>query len=171
MSNRYRGAGVLVACRGPAGYEVLLGRRRIRPFRGYWSIPGGRREARDRTFVEAALRELSEELCGDQPVERFLAEHLPAGFAAPALPEHSHRTPYLSEWHTFLLVLTSKIDPARLSVPNHEFSAADWFPVEKLPDPSHPGVALSAAHFRLRDGTAAEPPCATAVSAVGGSHS
>ena len=41
---------------------ILLGRRNIKPHKGYWSIPGGRAESRDETFLDTAWRETKEEL-------------------------------------------------------------------------------------------------------------
>ena len=143
----YRGAGLLIACKVADGWEVLLGKRKIKPFFGYWSIPGGGRETKDSCFLDTACRETKEEICHDQRLEEYLRPWLAEDFDRSQMPEHTLLTPYLSEWHTFLLALSGRVPPKRFSVPNYEFSAIDWFPVKRLQNPTHPGVALSAHHF------------------------
>lgn len=151
----YRGAGLLIACKVADGWEVLLGKRKIKPFFGYWSIPGGERETTDTCSQDNACRETAEEICHYRRVEEYFRAWLAENFDRRQMPEHSLLTPYLSEWHTFLLVLSDRVPPERFSVPNHEFSTIDWFPVKRLPNPTHPGVALSAHHFGL---TGPRPP-------------
>jgi 8-oxo-dGTP pyrophosphatase MutT (NUDIX family) len=146
----YQGAGVLIVHRSSAGgWEVLLGERRIRPFQGWWSIPGGRKERHDIDFRTAALRETAEELCHHRPVPHFFGDCLPQPFDLFGLAEHVHWTPLRNEWHTFLLPLTARVEPARLSVPNAEFDRAAWWPVTHLPERTHPGVLDSVRYFGL----------------------
>ena len=153
----YRGAGLLIATATEQGWEVLLGKRSIKPFFGYWSIPGGAREKADLCFQDTACRETTEEICHLREVEEYFRAWLAEDFCRSQMPEHRLLTPCLFEWHTFLLVLSERVPPERFSVPNserfsvpnYEFSAIDWFPVKRLPNLTHPGVALSAHHFGL----------------------
>lgn len=149
----YQGAGLLIATRTEKGWEVLLGKRRRTPFRGYWSIPGGKHEMNDSCFQDTACRETAEEICDHKPVEEYFRDCLKDDFDRSQMPAHRHLIPFLSEWHTFLLVLSERVPPGRFSVPNYEFSTIDWFPLKRPPNPTHPGVLLSARgrHFGLSD--------------------
>jgi 8-oxo-dGTP pyrophosphatase MutT (NUDIX family) len=154
MKAIYRGAGLLIVCRRERGVEVLLGKRRISPFFGYWSTPGGRTEGWDRDARETALREAEEELCGllRGSFEQVFGPWLPAGFDRCKLPAQDHRTPYGNPWVTCLLQLDGPVPLETLSVPNDEFSAVGWFPVAALPRPTHACVQPSLRYFGLLDG-------------------
>ena len=54
----YRGSGTVLVCNN----KILLGRRSTKPFKNYWSIPGGGFEkAKDLTDLDTAVRETKEE--------------------------------------------------------------------------------------------------------------
>ena len=72
MKYPYKGAGVALFKKVDGEYQVLLGKRKYRPYAGKWCIPGGKYELKDLTFFTAARRELREEtgldLCYDVKV-------------------------------------------------------------------------------------------------------
>jgi 8-oxo-dGTP diphosphatase len=55
---------------GAGGPELLLIRRGKPPFKGYWALPGGKKEG-DETIEQAALRELLEETGLRLPAKRL----------------------------------------------------------------------------------------------------
>ncbi len=147
----YWGAGLLIVCRRDWGHEVLLGKRAIAPFLGYWSTPGGRCEWPDLNACATALRETEEELCGwfRGSFDRVFGPWLPTNFDRDNLPIQDHCTPYGNPWATCLLQLAGPVPLDALAVPNEEFSAVGWFPVEELPSPVHACVEPSLRHFGL----------------------
>jgi len=54
------GVGAIVVRKGESGLEVLLVRRRFKPFEGKWTFPGGHVEPGE-PILEATVRELVEE--------------------------------------------------------------------------------------------------------------
>jgi 8-oxo-dGTP pyrophosphatase MutT (NUDIX family) len=83
----YHGSGLLFASNGSGSWRVLLFQRAIRPRRGVWSIVGGRCKPGE-TYIQAAVREASEEICGRLPMlERFHGV-LPEGFVLEQAKEH-----------------------------------------------------------------------------------
>lgn len=140
----YRGAGILFYVDTPAGREVLLGRRKINPDFGKWSLFGGRMELFDHdSFTACARREAEEETGHHEIVERALR-----AFTANESEYQSFKLhlPFVFEWVSYAVALQSKPDLSEWpqSTPSfrHEFSEAGWFPVNRLPDKTHSGIHM-----------------------------
>ncbi|MGA7496303.1 MAG: NUDIX hydrolase [Isosphaeraceae bacterium] len=144
----YHGSGLLFASNGSGSWRVLLFQRAIRPRRGVWSIVGGRCKPGE-TYIQAAVRGASEEICGRLPMlERFHGV-LPEGFVIEQAKEHiQYGIPFVFGWRTSLIELTREIPTDHLEL-NWENHAARWFGVRELPRETHFGVLCSLRHFGL----------------------
>lgn len=115
--------------------SLLLVRRAIEPFHGYWDIPGGFCDA-DEHPADAAVREVREETGLTVAITGFLGMWMDryGGDGADAtLNCYFHARPVGSR--------AMRIDPA-------ESSAAAWFAPDALPDavafPDHASLVLTA---------------------------
>ncbi len=156
----YKGAGILFVFSEQKGtYEILLGKRRCRPHRGYWDIPGGGMSRRrdEGGFLNCARRETCEEFMGypecgspDECRKRFekcLKGCIPSSFDVQNPPRTVVKIPFF-EFHTYLFPLTGK--PENFPILNCEFTRDSWCNVEKLPERPekvHPGVRYSLWRF------------------------
>ena len=137
---RYKGAGILFYKREGGILSVSLGKRTVRPQKGYWSIPGGKMEAKDRSsLLDCAIRETREE---------YFLRNINR-FPAVTINEESKCRviiPWFFEYHTYLVNVTGielKFNP------NWEFSKIEWFNVRHLPAKTHLGVRYALLFFKL----------------------
>jgi 8-oxo-dGTP pyrophosphatase MutT (NUDIX family) len=129
-------AGILFACRAEDHWEACLARRAIKHGTGLLTTTGGRVKPGE-TPRDAAFRETKEEWFGGRlapDVEVQLEGFLPAGFRRDWSLHQVHRHADGWEFHTFLVLLARRFDPAVLtldweSVPD----SAAWFPANDLP--------------------------------------
>jgi 8-oxo-dGTP pyrophosphatase MutT (NUDIX family) len=133
IRNPYSGAGILFVSvdKGKLGdgIQVLLG---CRKHSGIWSIPGGGRKTNE-DFWETALRETTEEF-----------GEIPAG----AIRLCSVAFPFSKigyDWRTFVVRLDESMGGVNFPDSSardfrHEFQKADWFPIFRLPERTHPLV-------------------------------
>jgi len=127
---KYQGAGCLFyRNNGNLKIEVFLGLRKYRPFKNYWSIPGGEsNRSSDGKYIESqwqtALRETQEEtgLKLESSLENIKTKHL--------------YIPYLFSYRTFIIPLQGNPEIFR----SHEFTETGWFDIDHLPRPLHIGV-------------------------------
>ena len=128
------------------GEQVLLGRRRHRPHRGSFSIPGGGMDpSDDGSYLRWARRELGEELPG---IDEALLPARPPDLLVPIV------LPGMFRWVTLVYVVPDAPPVAAcLTGSPREFDAGTvrWYPVNAPPRPLHLGVrwALWRAHRRL----------------------
>ncbi|TVR02300.1 MAG: NUDIX hydrolase [Spirochaetaceae bacterium] len=127
----YGGAGVLFYRVKGETVEVLLGKRRYRPYAGHWSVPGGRSERNRNTRntetpLATALRETEEEIG-----VRFCLNG-----SGEELPRVRLCVPGIFSFTTFILPYPSR---ARAYC-GQEFTRLEWFPLHSLPTPLHHGV-------------------------------
>jgi len=127
----YKGAGILFYKVEGVNLLISLGKRTVRPHRDYWSIPGGKMEAKDRnSFLNCAIRETGEE---------YFSRNLSL-FPLVTIDEESKCRviiPWFFEYHTYVANVTGielKFNH------NREFSKIDWFNVKHLPVKTHLGV-------------------------------
>ncbi len=118
MIRKYEGAGILLFRKNENNVEVFLGKRRHRPDRGKWSIPGGGKEPYDKDFRVSAERELWEE----------------TGFRLDEIDhedccELSFDIPFY-HWRTFIVMAKGPTPEPR----PREFSELRWIPLEDLED-------------------------------------
>lgn len=130
----YGGAGVLFYRSEAGTVEVLLGKRRFRPYAGHWSVPGGRRERHRHNGawespLETALRETEEEIGVRFPSGESDGSRDP-------LPWVRLSVPGVFSFSTFILPYPSH---ARMHC-GREFTQLGWFPLDDLPAPLHHGV-------------------------------
>lgn len=135
----YKGSGVLFYNINEAGNtEIILGLRRINPNRNTWSIPGGKRDVKDKSALENALREADEEGFIIPEAERKELISNPRRLIFPIM--------HFFEWSTFLVKLRAKpsldLWPKKTDDFIHEFSEARWFNIHELPHNLHVGVRL-----------------------------
>jgi len=128
---RYKGAGILFYKREEGNLFISLGKRTVRPQKDYWSIPGGKMEAKDRrSFLDCAIRETREE---------YFSRNLSL-FPSVTIDEESKCRviiPLIFEYYTYLANVTG----IELKfIPNWEFSKIEWFNVNHLPAKTHLGV-------------------------------
>ena len=142
MSPRwYRGAGILFYKREEGNLFISLGKRTVRPQKDYWSIPGGKMEAKDRSsFLNCAIRETTEE---------YFSRNLNLFPAITVNEESKCRViiPWFFEYHTYLVNVTGielKFNP------NWEFSKIEWFNVKYLPAKTHLGVRYALLFFKYK---------------------
>ena len=92
----YIGAGILLLRKQEGKRLIGLARRAIRPQKNYWSIPGGKMDARDQEdFLRCALRETGEELFAGLPEEMAKIKAIkPLGSAAIHIP-------FAFQWRTY----------------------------------------------------------------------
>jgi ADP-ribose pyrophosphatase YjhB (NUDIX family) len=81
------GAGLLFVSNAGPDFRVLLFKPVIRPQRGTWSIDCGRCKERE-TYLEAAIRAASEEICGRRPFLKSFHDFLPKEFDPCQAREH-----------------------------------------------------------------------------------
>ena len=135
----YRGAGLLLSWRSPEGVRyVVLGKRRINPHRGSWSISGGKCDSGDADYRATALREFREELTLS-PEVTIRPEDLQPVFT---------RFFGVFNWRTFAYELSGTVRPELGRGRDNEFSELAWFPVDNLPEPLHWGVRQAVSRMR-----------------------
>ena len=135
----YRGAGLLLSWRSPEGVlYVALGKRRIKPQQGSWSIAGGKRDPGDADYRATALREFKEEL-SLIPGVTIRPENLKPVFT---------RFFGVFNWRTFAYELSGAVQPELGRGRDNEFSELAWFPVDNLPEPLHWGVRQAVSRVR-----------------------
>ena len=127
----YGGAGVLFYRLEAETVEVLLGKRRYRPYSGHWSVPGGRGElnrhsGEKETPLETALRETEEEI----------GVRFPLSGSGEELPRVRLIVPGVFSFSTFILPYPADAK----AYCGHEFTQLEWFPLHALPEPLHHGV-------------------------------
>ncbi len=112
--------------------KLLLVRRAIDPWRGYWDIPGGFLKNGEPP-QDGALREVEEETGFSCAIDRLLGVYLDTYYADDP------------DFHimNFYFVMHPTGGSARL---DHESDAVDWFPIDALPD-----IAFEHAQHVLRD--------------------
>jgi ADP-ribose pyrophosphatase YjhB (NUDIX family) len=112
--------------------HVLLTRRGIEPYRGMWDLPGGFLNNGEHP-EEGLLRELREELGTAPSWQRFLTAEI-----------EEYPREDVAEEARFVLSLFYLCEIAADAVltPMDDVAAAEWFPLEELPD----GIAFSANH-------------------------
>ncbi len=135
----YGGAGVLFYRSEVEIVEVLLGKRRYRPYAGHWSVPGGRSErSRHNGELESplatALRETEEEI----------GVRFPVSGRGEELSQVRLSVPGIFSFSTFVLPYPSH---ARMHC-GHEFTRLEWFPLHSLPEPLHHGVMRAVRKLR-----------------------
>lgn len=127
----YGGAGVLFYRLEAETVEVLLGKRRYRPYSGHWSVPGGRGElnrhsGEKESPLATALRETEEEI----------GVRFPLSGSGEELPRVRLIVPGVFSFSTFILPY-----PADAKAHcGHEFTRLEWFPLHALPTPLHHGI-------------------------------
>lgn len=113
---KYQGAGIALFCKGPEGYEILLGKRSVSKDFGKWSIPGGAKEGCDKSFKEAAMREFKEETgINIKDISSFLCDKTIFVF------------PFF-KWVTYFYITKRNNFPFNPS----EFSELKWINVKKI---------------------------------------
>lgn len=142
----YKGAGILFAFKGQ-DWEVLLFRRAIRPYKGFWSIVGGKCEPNE-DFRTAAQREASEEVFWGDHLNHRLKEYLPPNFDFSTIPEEIYSNWFFFKWRNYLVQFKKK-PPMELIKLNFENDSARWFPVNKPPKNLFPGLVRTFKAFNL----------------------
>lgn len=145
----YRGAGILFAANDSSGMpNVLLGKRKFRPYAGYWSIPGGAMEPIDGgDFRNTAAREIFEETINVKSlvdIQQQIRQRLSSS------PEIRGSIPFVFDWRTYLLTLSQMPDIRLWPNTDHwqnEFSGFGWFAVNEVPRPLHPGLGRAIRRF------------------------
>lgn len=97
--------------------EVLLTRRNITPYKGWWAIPGGHVEMYERVS-QAAIREIKEETGLKVKIVDFLGIY-----------DSPKRDP---RGHSVCITYIAKIVSGKLQI-NSEVSEFGWFALNKLP--------------------------------------
>ena len=108
----YHGAGIGLVKDG----QILLGKRSDHPFYGRWSVPGGGREKGDKTELDNALREFSEETGVDFST-----------LDAKPLGSWKLRLPFFS-WTTFFYAVST----FEVSFSLDEFSEIQWVDLDEI---------------------------------------
>lgn len=134
----YHGAGVIFYVRSKDKTEILLGKRRIEPDYGKYSLFGGGFSPRkDKTLFDTAMREAREETGFHETAEQALNTCSTNDCCL------SINFLWLFKWQTYLVELPHKPDitewPVQKSY-SYEFSEVHWFDVVKLPENTHGGI-------------------------------
>jgi 8-oxo-dGTP pyrophosphatase MutT (NUDIX family) len=130
----WRGAGILLGTQDRKGqWHVWLGKRTGRPQAGTWSILGGRSEKSDKSPLDTAIREATEEAnLSRYPIDRE---------AIGQREVFSCSTP-VYVWSTYFMVIENPdLEPIPRGKDGREFSEQRWFPANALPDNLHTFVA------------------------------
>lgn len=127
----YQGAGVLLVYQN----KVFVGHRAFNPFKGFISIPGGKREFKDRTIFKCAIRELREEV-------GYLAKFKNT---YEYLGKSQLRFPFFSFTTLIIRVPKDLYDKTRKlkKIYSSELIGLKWVPIEQLPAKVHPGLKNS----------------------------
>ena len=137
----YQGAGILLIKKQDGKTLIGLAKRAIHPQKNYWSIPGGKMDAKDQgDFLRCALRETKEELFAGLPNEMAKIEHLkPIGSASISIP-------FTFRWKTYFYDVGDSVISTQL---NFELSEFEWFDSNHLPEKTHYGVVYALLKMRL----------------------
>ena len=128
---RYKGAGILFYKRVGKEVFISLGKRTIRPQKGYWSIPGGKMNDQDENdFRSCAIRETKEEYFSCKAI-RFPINTVDREAKCSII------IPWFFEYHTYFANVSG---PDISFNPNWEFSKVEWFSIKRLPAKTHIGV-------------------------------
>ena len=143
----YKGAGILCYHIDTSGQTcVILGLRRIHPDINTWSIPGGKRKGEAESPLENAIREADEEGFIVPAKEREELKAQPRRFLSPII--------HFFEWSTYFVTLRERPPLNNWSKMTddfrHEFSEAQWFATNDLPNNTHIGVKLALLGRTLR---------------------
>ena len=114
----YKGAGIALFYKGDRGYEVLLGRRKYNPGIYKWSIPGGGFERYDRSLLDTAKREFTEEL--SYPFDKI---------NTTLVKNYKIKLPHFT-WHTYCYLIHEKEDFTKRYI--SEFSLLRYIPLDEL---------------------------------------
>lgn len=119
MKIPYKGGGVAFFKKMPDGeYAILLGKRTGKREHDKWSIPGGKYESYDKTFLDAALRETREEIGVD--VLKAAINKEPVIYRANLL---------FFVWETYMYEVAPDFPvPTKF----HEFSEMKFIPLQEL---------------------------------------
>lgn len=142
----YRGAVIFFAHK-TRHWEILLFRRAISPYKGYWSVLGGKSKSNEE-FRETACREASEEAFEGVRLEDYLKKYLSSDFDMSKVPEEIYSSWFFYKWRNYLVKLAEK-PPMDLFKLNYENDSARWFSVMDLPSMVFPGVSRSIKKFGL----------------------
>ena len=99
----YRGAGIFFAHK-TRHWEILLFRRAISPYKGYWSVLGGKSKSNEE-FRETACREASEEAFQGVRLEDYLKKYLSSDFDMSKVPEEIYSSWFFYKWRNYLVKL------------------------------------------------------------------
>jgi 8-oxo-dGTP pyrophosphatase MutT (NUDIX family) len=138
----YRGAGVLFSSIDSAGTQrFLLGKRLRSPFRGYWTVPGGRMDRCDQgDFRTTAAREVFEETIAIPGLD-CIRQRLLARLAGAS--ESRIHVPFVFDFRVFSVPLPVIPDLniwPHLQHWGNEFERFGWFDKDHFPEPLHPGM-------------------------------
>ena len=130
-----QGAGIMFVCKTEDQFEILLGVRDSRPFKGFWSAIGGDilAQQKDEDAWACAVRETRETLQIDVPT---LIENGQAKIIGSAIL----KIPFAYRFETFIVAIN---DQAIVNDYPHvvgTFSEVDWFDLDGLPGNTHFGV-------------------------------
>lgn len=127
----FKGAGILFWKQEKNKIYVHLGKRNVKPYKGYWSVPGGTMDDKDKDdFLTCAVRETNEEYFSYKKVVK--RNNL------SGKNFYVQETPLIMKYVTYFVKVKS-LRPK----PNFEFSKVDWFDANLLPIDIHPGAELA----------------------------
>jgi hypothetical protein len=145
----YYGAGILFAFpkKKESDWEVCLFKRAVRPYKGYWSVLGGRSNPGE-TFRETAKREACEEGFKGKDFANALKCYLPESFNMEEISEEICFNNLFFKWRNYLVKLKNQ-PPIEIFTLNYENYLAQWFPVNTLPVDVFPGIPKTIKKFNL----------------------
>lgn len=127
--------------------EVCLFKRAIRPYKGYWSVLGGRSNPGE-TFRETAKREASEEGFKGKDFTDALKCYLPKSFNMEIVPEEICYNNLFVKWRNYLVELKTKPSVEVFTL-NYENYLAQWFSTKALPIDVFPAIPKTIKKFNL----------------------
>jgi 8-oxo-dGTP pyrophosphatase MutT (NUDIX family) len=145
-----RAAGLLILA--PDNKALFLQRAQPGDYAGYWCVPGGKLEDGE-SPEQAAIREAREETGFEaEGTLTLLTRTIRSNEVAPAAPATASTTgaavggppagaaaPVTVDFTTYV----TRVDAEFVPTLDGEHTAYAWTPVDKAPDPLHPGVAVT----------------------------
>jgi 8-oxo-dGTP pyrophosphatase MutT (NUDIX family) len=125
-------AGILFVT--PEKKSLFLERSASGDFPGYWDLPGGKREDGE-TATEAAIRECSEEIGFYPSGELFELSRRKSTIEGDGTDPTRE-----VDYTTFIQEVDKKFTPPKLDAEHTTFI---WAPLDKPPEPLHPGLEVS----------------------------